>query len=218
MKHQTIFITGASDGLGFATSQILLEKGYKIIGLSRSKPDDDRIEYIELDLADEASIKSVANVINQTKDEFVFLNCAGVMADESKVDAVEIERVFRVNTTGPILLEQLIFDTVKSTASDIINIISTSATRGDINQPIYSSSKWGLLGFTKGLTARLKSTKARAVSVIPGGFVSKMPEKIGQTIADPENWMPVEIVAGELVKIIETPKQAEMSEVVINRK
>jgi NADP-dependent 3-hydroxy acid dehydrogenase YdfG len=26
-----IFIAGASDGLGFATSKILLEKGYKII-------------------------------------------------------------------------------------------------------------------------------------------------------------------------------------------
>lgn len=46
-----------------------------------------------------------------------------------------------------------------------------------------------------------------------------MLEKItGEQLSDPENWMPVEIIANELVKVVETPKQAEISEIIINRK
>jgi hypothetical protein len=36
--------------------------------------------------------------------------------------------------------------------------------------------------------------------------------------SDPENWMPVEIIANEPVKAIETPIQAEISKTIINRK
>lgn len=218
MNNKQIIITGVSDGLGATTAQKLLEKGYKVIGLSRSKPNDDRIEYISLDLTDEKSIMEAAEKLNKINEQFCFINCAGVMADEAKNEAAEIERVFKTNTTGPILLEQLLFEKVVTTESDIINVISTSATRGDVNQPIYSSSKWGLSGYTKSLTARLKSTPARAISFIPGGFISDMPKKIGRTIADPENWTPVEIIADELIKVVETPKQIEISEVIINRK
>ncbi|GHU07300.1 hypothetical protein FACS189431_1630 [Alphaproteobacteria bacterium] len=218
MNNKTIIITGVSDGLGLATAKKLLEKEYEVIGLSRSKPNDDRIDYIPLDLTNEKSIVEAAKQINRIGKRFCFINCAGVMADEDKIEMGEIERVFQTNTTGPILLEQLIFETVKKTGSDIINIISTSATRGDVDQPIYSSSKWGLLGYTKSLTARLKSTPARAISFIPGGFISDMPKKIGRTIADPENWTPVEIIADELIKVVETSSRIEISEIIINRK
>ena len=140
------------------------------------------------------------------------------MAREDELTMAELDRVFRTNVTGVILLEQLLFDQIKSVDGEIINVISTSALRGDVAQPIYSSSKWALRGFTQSLQARLKGSKARAISFVPGGFISKMAEKIGRTIPDPENWMPVEDVSQALYDVIKAPKTYEVSEIVLNRK
>ena len=74
-------------------------------------------------------------------------------------------------------------------------------------------------GYTKSLQELFKGKKSRAISFCPGGMRNKMLEKItGEQLSDPENWMPVEIIADELVKVVETPKQAEISEIIINRK
>ncbi|MDR3125511.1 MAG: SDR family oxidoreductase [Candidatus Nomurabacteria bacterium] len=217
--NKTILITGASDGLGFATAGKLLAKGYRVIGLSRSKPRDDRIDYIELDLTDENSIKNAVQQILTLPDEIdILVNCAGVMAREDDLSREELDRVFWSNALGVILLESLLLPKIKEIGADVINVISTTALRGDTRQPIYGASKWALRGFTKSLQEQFKGANARAVNFVSGGFVSRMPEKIGKTIDDPENWLPVDIVADELVKVIETPKRAEISEIIVNRK
>jgi NAD(P)-dependent dehydrogenase (short-subunit alcohol dehydrogenase family) len=217
---KTILITGASDGLGFAAARKLLERGgARVISLSRSQPSDDRIGHIPLDLTDENSIKNAVEQILALSDKIdVLINCAGVMAREDDLSYPEIRRVFETNVMGVILLESLLVPKIKADGIDVINVISTTATRGDTRLPIYSASKWALRGFTKSLQEQFKGTAARAVNFIPGGFMSKMSEKIDQPVDDPENWPPVEIMADELVKVIETPKQVEISEIIINRK
>jgi NAD(P)-dependent dehydrogenase (short-subunit alcohol dehydrogenase family) len=193
--------------------------GAKVISLSRSQPSDDRIGYIPLDLTDENSIKNAVEQILALPDKIdVLINCAGVMARENDLSYPDIRRVFETNAMGVILLESLLVPKIKADDIDVINVISTTATRGDTRLPIYSASKWALRGFTKSLSEQFKGTAARAVNFIPGGFMSKMSEKIGQPVSDPENWPPVEIMADELVKVIETPKQVEISEIIINRK
>jgi short-subunit dehydrogenase len=217
----TYFITGASDGLGKSLAEILLkENDSKVVGLSRSKPEITNLtDYIELDLTDETSIKKAADKIAQTDGEINLINCAGVMAREEELDFAEIERVFKTNTTGVMLLESLLLNPIKARGGGmIINVISTSALRGDVAQPIYSTSKWAIRGFTKGLQARLKGTGVRVVSFVPGGFLTKMSEKIGKPISNPRDWMPVEDVAYELASVVKAPKTFGMSEVVINRK
>jgi short-subunit dehydrogenase len=213
----TYFITGASDGLGKELAKLLLKNGEKVVGLVRTKPSLE-MNFIQLDLTDEKSIREAAAKIIETDNEISLVNCAGVMARETENTFAEISRVFLTNTIGPILLENLLFDKIRENGGEIVNVISTSATRGDMRQPIYSSSKWGLRGFTLGLSERFKGTKARAISFVPGGFLSKMSEKIGTKIVDPENWMPVSDVAKTLYDILKTPRTMEITEIVVNRK
>jgi len=63
MTKGKIYITGGSDGLGLALGQILVEAGYNVTSLSRTKPTDTRLDHIAMDLTDEASIERTAEII-----------------------------------------------------------------------------------------------------------------------------------------------------------
>jgi 3-oxoacyl-[acyl-carrier protein] reductase len=220
---KTIFITGASDGLGFATAQLLLEKGYDVFSLSRSKPTDDRIKHIALDLTDEESIENATKqVLELDAPITALINCAGIMSRFDRTDEKQfsdIVNVYSTNVMGTIYLVNFLLDKIIKDEVDIINVSSTAGTKGSASEPVDVSSKWAMRGYTKSLQELFKGKKSRAISFCPGGMRNKMLEKItGEQLPDPENWMPVEVVANELVKVIETPKQAEISEIIINRK
>ncbi|PID30424.1 hypothetical protein CR973_02475 [Candidatus Saccharibacteria bacterium] len=220
---KTVLVTGASDGLGFATAQKLLEKGYAVFSLSRSKPSDDRIAHISLDLTDESSIENAAKQVLELESPITALvNCAGIMSRFDRTNEKQfsdIVRVYATNVMGAIYLVHLLLDRIIKDEADIINIASTAGTKGSANEPVYASSKWAMRGYTKSLQELCKGKKSRAISFCPGGMRNNMLEKItGESLPDPENWMPVEIIADKLVHIIETPKQAEVSEIIINRK
>jgi NADP-dependent 3-hydroxy acid dehydrogenase YdfG len=216
-------VTGASDGLGLSTSEILIDKGYEVIGLCRTKPKNNTIKHIFLDLTDEKSMINAANEIKELNHPITALiNCAGIMSEydrTSKKEFQNIINVYSVNVMGTIYFTNLLLEKIIEDKSDVINVSSTAGTKGSAKEHVYCSSKWAVRGFTKCLQEAFKSTSSRAISFCPGGMNNRMLEKVtGEKLSDPENWMPVKIIAQELVQIIETPKQVEISEIIINRK
>ena len=131
----------------------------------------------------------------------------------------DIVNVYSTNVMGTIYLVNFLLDRLIKDEADIINVSSTAGTKGSASEPVYVSSKWAMRGYTRSLQELFSGKKSRAISFCPGGMRNQMLEKItGEQLSDPENWMPVDIVANELVKVLETPKQAEISEIIINRK
>lgn len=190
---------------------------------SRSKPTDDRIKHVALDLTDEKSIENTAKQVLELGTPITALiNCAGIMSRFDRTDEKQfsdIVNVYSTNVMGTIYLVNFLLDKLIKDEADIINVASTAGTKGSASEPVYVSSKWAMRGYTKSLQELFKGKKSRAISFCPGGMRNKMLEKItGEQLSDPENWMPVEIIANELVKVVETPKQAEISEIIINRK
>lgn len=216
-----IVVTGVSDGLGKEVAKRLLGEGKKVIGLSRSQPSIDAT-YIKTDLANEQSIKNAANEILKMNEPLeALINCAGVMSrqDVSKLNKAEIERVFRVNTVGPMLLTSALIERLKKDKGDIVNVSSTVGLKAYQNEAAYGASKWAMRGFSVNLQVELKDTNCRVISFCCGGFNSKIFEKAtGQKLTDPKNWMKAEDIAEFMVKILELPKIMEVSEVIINRR
>jgi len=218
-----IVITGASDGLGLAIAKLFISKGKKVVSLSRSKPQDEAISWVKTDLSDNQSIANAAQSILSGDDPIeALINCAAVTSyeDINALTPSELERMFKTNVTGPMYLTSQLLDRLKHDSTDIINIGATIALKsGYAQQSVYSTTKWALRGFTQNLSDDLKPTACRVISVLLGGFNSKMHEKVtGKPIADPENWMATEDIAKCISQILDLPKNMEISEIIINRK
>lgn len=99
-----------------------------------------------------------------------------------------------------------------------MNVSSTVGTKGCEGQAAYGASKWAMRGFSENLRVEFKGKKSRVISFCVGGMRTEMACKIGKPMTDPENWMEPYAIAIFIKQILDLPKNAEVSEVLINRK
>lgn len=215
-------ITGASDGLGLEIAKQVIAKGKRVVGLSRSKPSVDGIEWVQTDLMDEPSVSSaVEKLLAMDEPIEALVNCAGITNYEGlgELTAENLEKMFKVNTIAPMLLVSQLFPRLKHDGTDIVNVSSTIVRRAsEAQQDGYAATKWALHGFSKNLSAQLKESQCRVVDFIVGGFYSQMHVKVGKPMLEPENWMNPTDIAAFMLQILDLPKNMEISEIVINRK
>jgi short-subunit dehydrogenase len=114
---RTALVTGASQGIGRATAQRLLERGYRVVGTSRSSrsiPDDLRlpgVTYRSLDLTDLHAVEGFAGALGA---EGIHVDILVNNAGESQSGPLEelpigaLERLFHLNVLGPVHLTQLL--------------------------------------------------------------------------------------------------------------
>ena len=118
---KTFFITGISRGLGLELTRHFLEKGYKVIGLSRTKSEalgrlidkyPELLEWHQFDLErlcqDEESIKHVVDLDKVSID--VFIDNAAILYKDliHKIRGKELSHMFCINTVIPIILTKMI--------------------------------------------------------------------------------------------------------------
>ena len=79
------------------------------------------------------------------------------------------EAVLRVNLTGTFTVTQLAIPHLKQSDSGAILVMSSLAGRfGYPNRSPYSTTKWGLIGFTKTLSRELGEFGIRVNAILPG--------------------------------------------------
>jgi NADP-dependent 3-hydroxy acid dehydrogenase YdfG len=100
----------------------------------------------------------------------------------------------------------------------IINIASTAALRAWGNAAAYHASKWGLVGFSRGLGVEGRPHNIRVTTVIPGGmrthFFDRFPEQ-GIPMPDEANLQDPANVAETIVFAVSMPAQSVMQEVMV---
>lgn len=221
MSKAVYIITGVSGTLGGGLARKLLAEGEKVIGLSLKDPAISDLAWYGIDLADEGSIESAIEKVKAEigDGESLFLvNAAGVM-DRGEVVRGEIERVYKVNVMGAIYLTNLLLNKIQETGGDVLNVSSTAGTRGVASEPVYSSSKWAIRGYTKSLQALFKGTSVRAIDFAIGGFISNLFKTAGRDDQhNPNEWIPTEDAVNLLYTIVRVPKTIQISEVIADRK
>ena len=164
---RTALITGASSGIGLATAAALASRGYRVIGTSRH-PDSiarpaEGVEYIALDLTDDASIESLADVL-------------------ADVDA--LRRLFQVNVLGPVRLAQLALPGMRERGyGRVVMVGSMLASFPLAYRSSYVASKAAIKGFSNGARHEYSPYGVWLTTVEPGSINTGISERRTKYIA-----------------------------------
>lgn len=115
MQGKTIVVTGAASGIGAATAKLLTERGASVIAFDRNPVTENCDQYIEIDLASEASIAAAVAQFEGKAD--ALCNIAGVPP------TVSPELVLQVNVVGLQLFTEAMIPKLDDGAS-IVHVAS----------------------------------------------------------------------------------------------
>lgn len=116
-QRKTALVTGGNKGIGFAICNGLINAGFEVILAARAidnaeaaadklQPDKSQVDIIELDVADDNSIRRATDHVSQTISQLdVLVNNAGIYPDEG-VDILTVSRdllhqTLNTKTFGP---------------------------------------------------------------------------------------------------------------------
>lgn len=194
-----IVITGVSRGIGRATAQYFLDKGWSVIGTSTSGKSDlqhANLTLYQLDLGNTKSIADCVSLIRKETGGFdVLVNSAGINPgpDKYPLDITVLRSTLEIDLIGTIdLTEQLL--PVMKPKGRIINITSSA---GDINNQAirmaitpYRIAKAGVNMYTRTLADRLKDQGFIVAALHPGWVrtdmgspqAPKLPEEVAEEL------------------------------------
>ena len=182
---QTALITGAGRGIGKTIAVKLAESGLDIAIADMNPVSDEVLKEIEeygtkclafqLDVTDVESVDSVVKkIIDETGGIHILVNNAGITQDNlfMRMKPEQWSQVIDVNLNGVFHVTKAVIRTmVKQHSGRIINISSVVGFSGNPGQVNYSSTKSGLIGFTKSLSREV-GTRGITVNAVAPGFIN----------------------------------------------
>ncbi|WP_199827680.1 SDR family oxidoreductase [Streptomyces specialis] len=181
-------VTGASSGIGRAVATALAERGYRVLGTSRDPSrltDTPRgVEFLPLDLADEASVEACAAAAGAVD---VLVNNAGESQsgpfEELPMDAVE--RLFRINVFGAVRLTQLLLPGMRErNYGRVVMVGSMLASFPLAYRSSYVASKAALKGFAHAARREVDPWGVAITTVEPGSINTGISERRTRYVAE----------------------------------
>ncbi|SCU78191.1 LAMI_0A03774g1_1 [Lachancea mirantina] len=189
LAGKTIFITGASAGIGQATALEYLDASDGKVNLILAARRLEKLEELKqkigreypeakvfagkLDVTESASIKPfLENLPQEFKDIDILINNAGkALGSETvgNIDAQDIAGMIDTNVLGLINVTQAVLPIFKAkNAGDIVNLGSVAGREAYPTGSIYCATKHAVRAFTQSLRKELINTKIRVIEVAPG--------------------------------------------------
>ena len=177
--QKNILITGCSSGLGFALTNLYLEKGYKVFGISRNKPNIENENFIHksFDLSQTNKIKEeLTTYLKKIKIiETVFLN-AGMLGEIKHLKNISIEELNEVYNLNVYANKELLDILMELSVKNIIIISSGASKNGYVGWGSYSLSKAGVNMLVNLYSNEMPNSKILAVA--PGIIETPMTDYI----------------------------------------
>lgn len=211
--RKTLFITGASSGIGAATARAAATDGWNVALFARSA---DKLQKLKSEIGDAAlaisgdvtDADAVKTAVDQAASHFgsigaVFAN-AGLGLDTSGTaegDPEEWRNMIDVNIMGLLYTARAAIPHLKQTKGHMV-MTGSAAGRMHIKGSIYGATKWFVHGYAGNMAEEMRDWGGRCTVVAPGmvdtGFFSEpkpdklQPEDVAGAVmhalnADPRN-------------------------------
>jgi 3-oxoacyl-[acyl-carrier protein] reductase len=200
LNDKVAVVTGAAQGIGRAIAEALARRGADVVvadlnvekaeAMAKEIAADTgrRAIAVQVDVADHASAKAM---IDRAIAEFgridILVNNAGITRDNliMRMKEDDWDLVLNVNLKGAFNCSKAIIrPMMKQHYGRIVNITSVSGLAGQVGQTNYSSSKAGLIGFTKALAKEVGSRNITVNAVAPGFIETDLTADLPQDLKD----------------------------------
>lgn len=190
---RTIVITGAGSGIGKATAQLLLARGWNVVlagrteaTLAQASDGHDKAMVVPADVTDPDAVDALFTRAAQRFGRVdVLFNNAGVFGPAVPIDELSPqawEEVCSINLTGAMNAARAAFAHFKLHGGGrIINNGSISAQVPRVNSVAYSVTKHAIAGLTKSLELDGRPYRIRATQLDIGNTASDLLDDFGAT-------------------------------------
>jgi len=175
----TIFITGASTGLGKSTAKLFQAKGWKVIATMRSPELETELNGLEnltllpLDITNTEQVRQIVQQAISLGDIDVVFNNAGygLIGPVESNSKEQIRSQFETNFFGTVwVIQEFIPYFRKKQGGLFINTTSLCGLTSNPQSAIYNASKWALQGLAESMSYDLAQFGIGIKNVAPGGI------------------------------------------------
>ncbi len=199
MGLRSVVVTGVSSGIGAATAELLVARGFHVFGSVRKAADaetlqrklGDRFTPLLFDITDAAAVRAAADTVRaalggQTLAGLVNNAGIAVAGPLSHLPVEAFRNQLEVNLVAPMQLTQIFLPllgtdaTLRGSKGRIVNVSSNS---GKIAMPFlgpYSASKFGMEGYSDSLRRELIHYGIDVIVIGPGPIATPIWDKAEQ--------------------------------------
>ena len=189
VKNKIAIVTGASQGIGKAISEIFSEAGAHVVCIARNteklkklvseiSKNGNSANYISCDINDGNMIEEAYDsVIKEHKQIDILVNNAGTTKDSLLLRMKEQhwDSVMNTNLKGAYHSTKFVLrQMMRKKYGRIINITSIVGLQGNIGQSNYAASKAGLIGFSQSVAKEVASRGITVNCIAPGWIETEM--------------------------------------------
>jgi NAD(P)-dependent dehydrogenase (short-subunit alcohol dehydrogenase family) len=198
-EPRTVVVTGASRGLGFASTVRLYQEGWRVVAAMRTpdrgvpllreatgaRADDDRLIGVQLDLLDAASISSAAKAIEEAVGApYAIVHNAGISAAGmvEETDMALWQNMFATSVLGPVALTQALLPSMRAAGQGRIVLVSSAAgVRGQPGTAPYSAAKGALERWGESMAVEIAPFGLGVTVLVAGTYDTEIITDAGTT-------------------------------------
>jgi uncharacterized oxidoreductase len=221
ISGNTIFIPGATSGIGLALALRLKTAGNTVIiggrrtSLLETLAAEHGFDTVVIDTTDAASVLAARDVVvARHPDLNVMIAMAGIMTPEDVRGAdflATAERLVETNITGPLRLVAAFLAQLESRPDSTLLTVSSGLAHVPLAPfPTYNGTKAFIHRFSESIRLQLAGTSVKVVELVPPAVQTELVPGNSQN----EHFMPLDAFADEVMTILET--QPDVTEVLVD--